>query len=50
MKPLIPRDFNLYWVKNTSLKYKITDENIFVYEYIFNIYLLVYTLIHFSYN
>jgi hypothetical protein len=42
MKPLIPRDFNLYWVKNTSLKYKITDENIFVYEYIFNF--LVFSL------
>ena len=38
MKPLIPRDFNLYWVKNTSLKYKITDENIFVYDFYWRLY------------
>ena len=42
MKSLVPKNFNLHWVKNTSLKYKITDENTLVYEYIFNF--LVFSL------
>ena len=36
MKKQLPRDFNLYWVKNTSFKYQIIQENNYIYEYIFN--------------
>lgn len=36
MKKQLPQDFNLYWVKNTSFKYQIIQENNYIYEYIFN--------------
>ena len=36
MKIQLPQDFNLYWVKNTSFKYQIIQENNYIYEYIFN--------------
>jgi hypothetical protein len=45
MKELLPKDFNLYWIKNNSLKYKIIDENYLVYEYIFNFLIFLLLII-----
>ena len=39
----MPPSFNLQWVKKTSFKYKIVDENNYIYEYVFNF--LVFSLL-----
>ena len=43
MKKYLPASFNLHWVKKTSFKYKIVDENNYIYEYVFNF--LVFSLL-----
>jgi len=45
----IPKDFNLDWVRRTSLKYKLIDETYYLFEYVFNFVVFLFFVIVFMF-
>jgi hypothetical protein len=45
----VPRDFNLGWVRKTSLNYKLTDETYYIFEYVYNLLIFLFFLIIFMF-